>query len=156
MLSPVRRSLAVLASAAVMTALVSGPLSLRAQESAKGKSQTSKAPASKPEAPAPTKPGGGRVAPPDPTHRVPPGYAKLGLTDQQKDRLYKIQADYYPKIQGLQKQLDTLRAERETKCEAVLTREQKALLKQEVQQKKAAAEARKAVSRAAVDDQAGK
>jgi len=101
-------------------------------------------------------PSGGRVAPPDPTHRVPSGYSRLGLTDQQKERLYKIQADYYPKIQALQKQLDALRAERETKCEAVLTREQKQLLKQESQHKKAAAESRKALSRAAVDEKIGK
>jgi hypothetical protein len=157
----VRRPLAVLVSAAAMTALITVPHALIAQESAKGKAQgkgtsASPEPTTAPEKPAAGKVGSGRVAPPDPTHRVPPGYARLGLTDQQKDRLYRIQAEYYPKIQALQKQLDTLRDDRDARCEAVLSREQKQLLKQEIQQKKAASEARKALNRAATDEKAGK
>jgi hypothetical protein len=152
--SSARRSLAAIASAAAVMALIAGPFSLGAQEGTKGKAAAPKAPAAKPDSAPPAK-GGGRVAPPDPTHRVPPGYSRLGLTDQQKQRIYRIQGDYYPKIQALQKQLDALRDERDARCEAVLTREQKQLLKQETQQKKAAAEARKAVSRAAVDEKAG-
>jgi hypothetical protein len=162
MWSPRSRSFALLASAAAITALIAGGYPLGAQESAKGKSQTAKAQPPKSETPASSektsaaKTGAGRVAPPDSTHRVPSGYARLGLTDQQKDRLYKIQADYLPKVQALQKQLDGLMAERKAKFEAVLTREQKQMLAQEAQQKKAASEARKAVSRAAVNEKAGK
>ena len=74
-----------------------------------------------------TKPTG-KTAPPDVTHRVPSGYSKLGLTDQQKEKLYKIQAEYYPKIQALEKQVDALREKREKEFESVLTAPQKRLL----------------------------
>jgi hypothetical protein len=155
MMSVVRRSLAAAASAAVVTLLVTGGNPLGAQEGGSARSQVTKGkqaakvePQSSADSNGKTK-GTGKVAPPDPTHRVPPGYARLGLTDQQKDRIYKIQADYYPKVQGLQKQLDSLRAEREAKFEAVLTTSQKQMLAQEEQQKKAAAAARKATGKTA-------
>jgi hypothetical protein len=158
MISVVRRCIAVAASAAIMTLLVSGGNPLGAQEGGAAKSQPTKGKqATKVEPPGTTDGSGktktaGRVSPPDPTHRVPPGYARLGLSDQQKERIYKIQADYYPKVQDLQKRLDSLRAEREAKCEAVLTREQKQLLAQEEQQKKAAAAARKAAGKTAAKE----
>jgi hypothetical protein len=150
----VRRSLAAAASAAVVTLLVTIGNPLSAQEGGAAKSQGTKGKqAAKVSSPSTESSGKtkatGKVAPPDPTHRVPPGYARLGLTDQQKDRIYKIQADYYPKVQGLQKQLDGLRAERDAKFEAVLTREQKSMLAQEEQQKKAASAARKAAGKTA-------
>ena len=88
----------------------------------------------------------GKVAPPDPTHRVPAGFSKLGLTDQQKDEIYAIQGKYYPQIQGLEKQVDALRVKREGEIEKVLTPKQRQLLDQ---QKKAAADARKAAKKAA-------
>jgi len=88
------------------------------------------------------------------THRVPSGYSKLGLTDQQKEKLYKIQAEYYPKIQGLEKQVDNLRDKRVQEFESVLTAPQKRLLAEAGQKKKAAAEAKKAV-KAAAKEKAG-
>ena len=60
-----------------------------------------------PETAKPTK-SAGRVAPPDATHRVPPGFSKLGLTDQQKEEIYAIQGKYYPQIQDLDKKLTAL------------------------------------------------
>ena len=88
------------------------------------------------------------------THRVPSGYSKLGLTDQQKQKLYKIQGEYYPKIQGLEKQVDDLRDKRGKEFESVLTAPQKRLLAEAGQKKKAAAEAKKAV-KAAAKEKAG-
>ena len=157
MMSLARRSIAVVASAAAMTFLMTGGFPLGAQESSTAKSQTTKAtPATQADAPASTptnssattKPTG-KTAPPDVTHRVPSGYSKLGLTDQQKEKLYKIQAEYYPKIQGLEKQVDDLRDKREKEFESILTAPQKRLLAEAGQKKKAAAEARKAGKAAA-------
>ncbi len=152
-----RQSLAAAVSAAVVTLLVTGTLPLGAQESTKTKAQATKAKAAQTPASTETttKTKSGRVAPPDPTHRVPPGYSKLGLTDQQKDKIYAIQAEYYPKIQALEKQVDSLRARRETEFQKVLTPSQRQLLAQQEQQKKAAAEARKAAAKAAEKQKTG-
>ena len=147
-----RRSIAVVASAAVMTALVTGAYPLSAQESAASKSQATKTKSStKVETPVPPDTSKkttstGRVAPPDPTHRVPPGFSKLGLTDQQKEEIYTVQAKYYPQIQDLDKKLTALRDKRDAETEKVLTPKQRQLLEQ---QRKAAADARKAAKKAA-------
>jgi hypothetical protein len=136
----VRRSVAVVASAATLMFLMTGGFPLGAQESSAAKSQTSKGKqagaSSSTSAP----------APPDVTHRVPPGYAKLGLTEQQKERIYRIQAEYYPKIQALEKQVDDLRERRERAFEAVLNTAQKRTLADAEQKKKAAAQAKKAAA----------
>jgi len=162
MMSLARRSVAIVASAVAMTLLMTGGFPLGAQESSTAKSQTTQAkPATQADAPASTptnssattKPTG-KSAPPDVTHRVPSGYSKLGLTDQQKEKLYKIQAEYYPKIQGLEKQVDNLRDKRVQEFESVLTAPQKRLLAEAGQKKKAAAEAKKAV-KAAAKEKAG-
>src|SRR4051812_15449125 len=137
MMSYLRRSVAVVASAAVMTLLMTGGYPLGAQESGASKSTASKGrqgkkadSSSTDDGPGKGK-GSGRSAPPDPTHRVPPGYSKLGLTDQQREAIYKVQGKYYPQIQALEKQVDALRAKRESECEAVLTPAQKRLLAQQ-------------------------
>lgn len=164
MMSLARRSLAVVASTAAMMLLMTGGFPLGAQESSTAKSQTTKAKQAKQadaSASTPTDSGStakptGKTAPPDVTHRVPPGYAKLGLTDQQKEKLYKIQAEYYPKIHDLEKKVDDLRARREKEFESVLTAPQKRLLAEAEQQKKAAAEAKKAAAvKAAAKEKAG-
>lgn len=64
----------------------------------------------------------------DPARRVPRHFGKVGLTSDQKERIYRIQAKHHEKIAELQKQLDQLRAEMNSECEAVLTPEQKKLL----------------------------
>ena len=87
-------------------------------------------------------------------HRVPQGYSKLGLTDQQREKIYKIQADYYPKIQDLEKKVQDLRDRREKAFEAVLTAPQKRMLADAEQQRKA--EAKKAAAvKAAAKEKAG-
>ena len=159
MMSLARRSLAVVASAAAMMLLMTEGFPLGAQENSTAKSQTTKtkqASASTPTDSSTTAKSTGKTAPPDVTHRVPPGYAKLGLTDQQKERLYKIQAEYYPKIHDLEKKADDLRARREKEFESVLTAPQKRLLADAEQKKKAAAEAKKAAAvKAAAKEKAG-
>jgi len=164
MMSLARRSIAVVASAAAMTLLMTGGFPLGAQESSTAKSQTTQAkqakqadaPASTPTDSGTTTKPTGKTAPPDVTHRVPSGYAKLGLTDQQKEKLYKIQAEYSTKIQNLEKQVSDLRDRRDKEFESVLTASQKRLLAEAAQQKKAAAEAKKAAAgKAAAKEKAG-
>ena len=56
--------------------------------------------------------------------RLPPHYAKV-VDEKQREEIYKIQEEYQPKIDALQKQLDALKKERDDKIAAVLTPEQK-------------------------------
>lgn len=60
-------------------------------------------------------------------------YAKwreLGLTDEQKQNVYKIQAEYRGKIGELKQKISQLQREERTKAEAVLTAAQKARLRE--------------------------
>ena len=57
-------------------------------------------------------------------YRLPPHYAQV-ITEEQRGKIYKIDDEYQPKIEAPQKQLDTLRKERDEKISALLTAEQK-------------------------------
>lgn len=65
---------------------------------------------------------------PDPTRRVPNHFGQLGLSDEQRESIYKIQAQHMPKIDALEKQIDELRAQMVKECETVLTSTQKQML----------------------------
>jgi hypothetical protein len=75
----------------------------------------------------------------DPARRVPNLFGQLGLSDVQKESIYKIQGKHMPKIDALEKQLDDLRAQMLKECESVLTGPQKQML---VERRSGAAEAR--------------
>jgi Spy/CpxP family protein refolding chaperone len=60
--------------------------------------------------------------------RVPPYFGQLGLTPEQKEKIYKIQGDSQAKVDALQRQIDEVKAKALTDSEAVLTPEQKKLL----------------------------
>lgn len=64
----------------------------------------------------------------DPTRRVPNHFGQLGLSDEQRESIYKIQAQHMPKIDALEKQIDELRAQMVKECETVLTSTQKQML----------------------------
>ena len=98
-------------SAATMM-ILAGTLSLPAQEP-KVKTDTPKAKAK-------------RVL--DPSRRVPNHFGQLGLSDEQRESIYKIQARHMPKIDELEKQIDELRAQMLKECETVLTATQKQML----------------------------
>ena len=66
----------------------------------------------------------------DRSRRVPSNFGKVGLTTEQRERIYKIQAKHHEKIDELQKQLDNARLEMMKECEGVLTAEQRRLLEQ--------------------------
>ena len=115
MTSVIRRLAAVLTSAAALM-VVSGSLPLIAQEA--GNAQ----------APAKAKRAGKRAV--DPTRRVPDYFGQLGLSEAQRESIYKIRAQHQPKIDALEKQLEELRGQMVKECETVLTDAQKKLLEE--------------------------
>ncbi len=61
---------------------------------------------------------------------LPPNWKKLGLTDAQVQKVYKIESDYRAKIADLEQQIKDLRAKERKELETVLTDAQKARLKE--------------------------
>jgi hypothetical protein len=109
----VRRFAVIFLSAAAMTTLCGG-LPLIAQEAGNAPVE------------AKAKKAGKRTV--DPTRRVPDYFGQLGLSDAQKESIYKVRAKHQPKIAALEKQLEELRGQMVVECEAVLTDAQKKLL----------------------------
>src|SRR5581483_7887355 len=60
---------------------------------------------------------------------LPANWGKLGLTDEQKQKVYKVQSEYRDKIAELEKQVKDLKEKERTEMEKVLTDEQKKRLK---------------------------
>ena len=77
-----------------------------------------------------------------PTGRLPPHYGKLGISSQQRTKIYVIQATYKTQITDLQKQIDELRAKQGTEVTGVLTADQKKKLTEHLAAAKKAVEAR--------------
>ncbi|GBD35168.1 hypothetical protein HRbin36_00273 [bacterium HR36] len=61
------------------------------------------------------------------TGRLPQGFGKLGLSEEQKQKIYKIQAEYEAKIQALRAQIKKLEEEERVQVFGVLTPQQKEL-----------------------------
>lgn len=55
---------------------------------------------------------------------LPSGYGKLKLSDQQKQTIYKLQAEYKEKLDALEKQKAKLLSDRKAAYEKVLSKEQ--------------------------------
>jgi Spy/CpxP family protein refolding chaperone len=66
-----------------------------------------------------------------------PAHDSQVVNEQQREKIYKIQEDYQPKIEALQKQLEALKKERDEKIAAVLTAEQKKQVEEAVTKAKA-------------------
>jgi Spy/CpxP family protein refolding chaperone len=62
--------------------------------------------------------------------QLPPYYKKLGLRDDQIQKIYKIRADYKSKIDDLKKKMDQLKADEKESLEKVLTPEQQKRLRE--------------------------
>jgi hypothetical protein len=62
--------------------------------------------------------------------QLPPNWKKLGLTEAQVQKVYKVQADYDAKVNALQEKIKMLKAEEKTELLKVLTDAQKARLKE--------------------------
>ena len=55
------------------------------------------------------------------SRRVPPGFSKVGVTPEQKEKIYAIRGKYQAEIVLAQKKVDELKAREIVDCEAVLT-----------------------------------
>jgi len=64
-----------------------------------------------------------------PRGRVPNHYGKIGLTNEQKDEIYAIQAKYREQIDTLQEQINEIQQEEASEIYLVLTDNQKESLK---------------------------
>jgi Spy/CpxP family protein refolding chaperone len=67
--------------------------------------------------------------------RLPAQYGKLGLTDAQKTKVYGVQGKYEDQLDALEKQISDLKAKRDQEVEAVLTADQRKILKALVESK---------------------
>lgn len=61
--------------------------------------------------------------------RLPAHYGKVGLTEIQKQKIYGIQGQYDEQLDALEKQMDALKAKRDQEVEAVLTEDQRKIVK---------------------------
>jgi hypothetical protein len=68
--------------------------------------------------------------PPKVKGQLPAGWSKLGLTDSQKQQIYKTDAEYRTKIDALEAQIKDLKKQRKAELEKVLTEGQKTRLKE--------------------------
>jgi Spy/CpxP family protein refolding chaperone len=62
--------------------------------------------------------------------QLPQNWGKLGLTDEQKQKVYKVQNEFRPKIEALQRQISELRDQERKELETVLTADQKKRLRE--------------------------
>lgn len=76
----------------------------------------------------------------DPARRVPAYFGQIGLTDDQKETIYKVQARHMSKIDELEKQIAEIQGQMLDESEGVLTDAQKQTL---VQRRRTASEGRK-------------
>lgn len=66
-----------------------------------------------------------KKAPKKARRAVPAYFGQVGLSGEQKEKIYAVQADYNGKIGDLKKQIAELTKKRNTEVEAVLTPDQK-------------------------------
>src|SRR5262249_27331186 len=62
--------------------------------------------------------------------KLPPHFSKLGLSEEQKDKIHKIDATYKAKIDDLKKKLKELEDEQRAEERKVLTDQQRAKLRE--------------------------
>jgi Spy/CpxP family protein refolding chaperone len=62
--------------------------------------------------------------------QLPSNWSKLGLTDEQKQKTYRIRNEYRTKIDALQRQVEELRNKERKELETILTDAQKARLRE--------------------------
>jgi len=62
--------------------------------------------------------------------QLPQNWAKLGLTDEQKDKVYRTNAKYNTEIDKLEAQIEELKKKRDKERAEVLTAEQKKRLEE--------------------------
>ena len=76
------------------------------------------------------------------TNRLPSNYGKLGLTDAQKAKVYGVQDKHEKEIDSLAEKLKAATAKRDAEIEAILTPAQKKQLKEIIEAKEDAKDAK--------------
>lgn len=64
----------------------------------------------------------------DQSRRVPPFFGQIGLTPEQREKVYEIRAKHQKRLDEAQKQVLQIQSEMMTECETVLNDTQKKLL----------------------------
>ncbi|MBL4886512.1 MAG: hypothetical protein JKY95_18545 [Planctomycetaceae bacterium] len=59
------------------------------------------------------------------TNRVPNNYGKIGLSDEQRKKIYTIQSSYRTKMQSLLRELNDLRTQQNLEIQSTLTEQQR-------------------------------
>jgi hypothetical protein len=67
--------------------------------------------------------------------QLPPNWSKLGLTDTQRQDVYKIQSQFDAQVEALQAQIKELRAKEKGELDKVLTADQKKRLREILDEK---------------------
>jgi hypothetical protein len=62
--------------------------------------------------------------------QLPQNWGKIGLEENQKQRIYRIRADAHAKIDALERQIEEIKTREKKDMEAVLTAAQKARLRE--------------------------
>ncbi len=63
-----------------------------------------------------------------PAPRLPPYFAQIGLSTDQRAKVLKVRQDYAPRIERLEQELAELASQRDAEVEALLTTDQKSKL----------------------------
>ena len=82
-----------------------------------------------------------------PSGRLPQYYGQVGISSEQRQKIYDVQASYGKQIGELQKQIDALTTKRDGEVAAVLTSEQKKKLDELLAAAKKRAEERRSKSK---------
>lgn len=80
-------------------------------------------------------------------NRLPNNYGKLGLSDEQREQIYGIQADYRTRITALLDEVEELRNQQTLEIQEVLTSSQRDDLQAFIKEAQAKRAARKAASK---------
>lgn len=88
--------------------------------------------------------------------RLPQYYAQLGLSDDQKRQIHKIQSDLGTKIDELQEQINKLKLEEKQAIEKILTSAQRARLLEILKEKAGATDGKTGDSKSSESKSSGK
>ena len=84
-----------------------------------------------------------KKAPRKPRGRLPNYYGQVGLSGEQREKIYAVQATYAKEIGALRKQIAELESKRDSEVKAVLTEEQQKKVDELVEAAKKRAEERR-------------
>ena len=84
--------------------------------------------------------------------RLPANYAKIGLSEDQKKKIYDVQNRYEAQVDALEKQIADLKAKQKAEVESVLTPEQHKALQTAIEDSKKKSAEKKKASEAKSDE----